>query len=72
MIRAFNADKPYNRFLLEQIAGDELVDYEHAPALTQDMVDNLVATGFLRMTEDPTSQEEMGSLRLILRTVVPV
>ena len=29
VIRSFNADKRYDRFLLEQIAGDELVDYEH-------------------------------------------
>ena len=28
VIRAFNADKPYDRFLLEQLAGDELTDYE--------------------------------------------
>jgi hypothetical protein len=27
VIQAFNADKPYDRFLLEQIAGDELADY---------------------------------------------
>ena len=27
VIRAFNADKPYDRFLKEQIAGDELTDY---------------------------------------------
>lgn len=26
VIRAFNSDKPYDRFLLEQIAGDELLD----------------------------------------------
>lgn len=54
VIRAFNADKPYDRFLLEQIAGDELADYEHAPEITQEIYDNLVATGFLRMTPDPT------------------
>jgi hypothetical protein len=54
VIRAFNADKPYNRFLLEQIAGDELADYEHAPEITQELYDNLVATGFLRMAPDPT------------------
>ena len=28
VIRSFNADKPYDRFLLEQLAGDELADYE--------------------------------------------
>jgi mono/diheme cytochrome c family protein len=54
VIRAFNAGKPYDRFLLEQIAGDELADYEHAPEITQELYDNLVATGFLRMAPDPT------------------
>ncbi|HEY7311576.1 MAG TPA: PSD1 and planctomycete cytochrome C domain-containing protein [Gemmataceae bacterium] len=54
VIRAFNADKPFDRFLLEQIAGDELADYEHAPEITPEIYDNLVATGFLRMAPDPT------------------
>ncbi len=54
VIRAFNDDKPFDRFLLEQIAGDELVDYEHAPEVTPEIEDNLVATGFLRMAPDPT------------------
>ncbi len=30
VIRSFNSDKPYDQFLVEQIAGDELVDYKHA------------------------------------------
>lgn len=54
IIRALNSDKPYDRFLAEQIAGDELADYESAPALTPEMYDNLVATAFLRMTPDGT------------------
>jgi mono/diheme cytochrome c family protein len=54
VIRSFNADKPYDRFLMEQLAGDELADYEHAPEITAEMADNLVATGFLRMAPDPT------------------
>jgi hypothetical protein len=29
-IRSLNRDKPYDRFLIEQIARDELVDYPHA------------------------------------------
>src|SRR5690242_4671237 len=41
VIRSFNADKPYDRFLLEQFAGDELMDYEHAPVITAEMMDNL-------------------------------
>jgi hypothetical protein len=40
VIRAFNSDKPYDRFLIEQLAGDEL---ESGNA------ENLIATGFLRM-----------------------
>jgi mono/diheme cytochrome c family protein len=54
VIRAFNADKPYDRFLLEQLAGDELCDVEHAGEISDEMADNLVATGFLRMAPDPT------------------
>jgi hypothetical protein len=54
VIRSFNADKPYDRFLLEQLAGDELADYEHAAEITQEVYDNLVATGFLRMAPDAT------------------
>ncbi|HEY0980988.1 PSD1 and planctomycete cytochrome C domain-containing protein [Schlesneria sp.] len=54
VIRSFNNDKPYDRFLLEQIAGDELVDYENAPDVTDEIYDNLVATGFLRMAPDGT------------------
>lgn len=54
VIRSFNADKPYDRFLLEQLAGDELADYEHTAEITPAMADNLVATGFLRMAPDPT------------------
>lgn len=52
VIRSFNQDKPFDRFLVEQIAGDELVDYENASEITQEIYDNLVATGFLRMTPD--------------------
>ncbi len=54
VIQAFNSDKPYNRFLIEQLAGDELVDYEKAPVITAEIYDNLVATGFLRMAPDAT------------------
>ena len=53
VIRAFNSDKPYDRFLLEQLAGDELANYEQSP-LTPEIEDNLVATAFLRMAPDPT------------------
>jgi hypothetical protein len=43
VIRSFNEDKPYNRFVMEQLAGDEL--YPDDP-------DALIATGFLRHYPD--------------------
>jgi mono/diheme cytochrome c family protein len=54
VIRSFNDDKPYDRFLHEQIAGDELVDYSSGGEITPDVYDSLVATGFLRTTPDRT------------------
>lgn len=54
VIRAFNDDKPYDRFLLEQLAGDELADYDNAGEISDVIYDNLVATGFLRMGPDGT------------------
>ena len=62
VIRSFNAGKPYDRFLLEQIAGDELMDYEHAPVVTSEMMDNLIATGFLRAGPDSTNDKATNSV----------
>ncbi len=58
MIAAFNADKPYDRFLTEQLAGDELVDWRHAPHFTPEIRDDLVATGYLRTARDQTHEPE--------------
>ncbi|MDA1231480.1 MAG: DUF1549 and DUF1553 domain-containing protein [Planctomycetota bacterium] len=65
VIRSFNADKPYNEFIVEQLAGDELADesVRHRKNGSEDVVRNtqlkgdytpeeaewIVATGFLRM-----------------------
>ena len=54
VIRSFNQDKPYRRFLLEQIAGDELADYRDPDLVTPQVFDNIVATGFLRTAPDRT------------------
>jgi len=51
VIRAFNQDKPYNTFLMEQLAGDEL------PQITRD---SLIATGFYRLgiwDDEPADRE---------------
>ena len=60
VIAAFNEDKPYDRFLLEQLAGDELLDYERAEKVSDEMVRNLIATGFLRMGIDQTGSRTMN------------
>jgi Protein of unknown function (DUF1553)/Protein of unknown function (DUF1549) len=46
VIRSFNADKPYDRFLTEQLAGDELVT---GPPQSRAEQEALIATGFLRL-----------------------
>lgn len=55
VIRALNADKPFDRFIVEQLAGDELVPAPWSASLTDDQKDCLVATGFLRMAPDGTA-----------------
>ncbi|MDE3196430.1 MAG: DUF1553 domain-containing protein [Acidobacteriota bacterium] len=50
VIESFNEDKPYDRFIKEQIAGDELYP---------DNLDAKVATGFLRHYTDETNQPVM-------------
>ncbi len=54
VIHSLNADKPYDQFVMEQLAGDELADWRRAEELTPEMIDKLVATGFLRTASDPT------------------
>ena len=60
VIRSLNCDKPYDLFLTEQLAGDELYDYKKAEAVTQEVVDRLAATGFLRTTPDPKHARPHG------------
>ena len=53
VIRAFNADKKMDQFIREQLAGDELAS--SSTILTDDDVQKLTATGFLRMAADGTA-----------------
>ncbi len=60
VIRSFNDDKPYDRFLREQIAGDEL---------WPDSDDAIIATGFLRLAgPDPASVTSSVFLGLRIRS----
>lgn len=53
VIRAFNEDKPFDQFITEQLAGDELAGPQNGD-LTAEQIDLLAATGFLRMAADGT------------------
>jgi mono/diheme cytochrome c family protein len=54
VIRSLNDDKPFDQFIQEQLAGDELVRQPYQNLAPGD-VERLVATGFLRMAPDGTS-----------------
>ncbi len=58
VIRAFNADKPFDEFIREQLAGDEMVPLPYKN-LKPDQIDKLAATGFLRMAPDGTASGEV-------------
>ncbi len=71
VIRAFNDDKPFDRFILEQLAGDELVPQPHRN-LTPGQIELLTATGFLRMAADGTgsgANDAMGQNQVIADTL---
>lgn len=54
IIRSYNADKPWDQFLIEQLAGDELVANPPVQLKPEEM-DRLAATGFLRLVPDGTA-----------------
>ena len=60
VIRAFNEDMPFDRFLTEQLAGDELVDWRKAETFDSRTVSLLTATGFLRNVDDHTDFPQYG------------
>jgi Protein of unknown function (DUF1553)/Protein of unknown function (DUF1549)/Planctomycete cytochrome C len=57
VIHAFNEDKPYDQFIIEQLAGDELHDWRKARRLTPAMREALIATGYLRTARDLTHED---------------
>lgn len=58
VVRAINEDKPYDRFVVEQLAGDELPQRDE---------DTVIATGFLRLgtwNDEPNDPEDYKYDRL--------
>jgi hypothetical protein len=51
VVKAFNGDKPYDRFIREQLAGDELAAENGAENGAQNE-EAMIATGFLRLGPD--------------------
>jgi hypothetical protein len=58
VIRSWNADKPLDVFLREQLAGDELSGFRPGGPVTRETVDMLVATHFLRNSQDGTGESD--------------
>ncbi len=58
VIRAFNSDKPFDQFVIEQLAGDELIE-PPLDNLTPAESERLIATGFLRMAPDGTGSSSV-------------
>ena len=61
VIRSFNEDVPFPRFLTEQIAGDELVDWRSMKSFDDRTRQLLIATGFLRTAADDTDENELNT-----------
>jgi len=62
VIQSFNSDKPWDEFICEQLAGDELVKPPYNRELTPDEVEMLVATGFLRLAPDGTGADGVNQV----------
>jgi mono/diheme cytochrome c family protein len=57
VIRSLNQDKPYDQFIREQLAGDELLS---GPPRDQSDADKLIATGFLRLGQFDSTRGLFG------------
>jgi hypothetical protein len=54
VLRSFNQDKPFDRFVIEQLAGDDLVPQPWSN-LAPEQIETLAATGLLLTAADPTA-----------------
>ena len=71
VVAAFNGDMAFNRFVVEQLAGDELLTPPY-PNLTREQQDLLAATGFLRMGPDGTvsgPEQEVARNEVVAETI---
>ena len=69
VIRSINSDKPFDEFIREQLAGDEMVPQPYKN-LTPGDIDKLTATGFLRMPPDGTAAAAGSEVKIAQNAVV--
>jgi hypothetical protein len=58
VIRSFNRDLPFDRFVREQLAGDELAGWRPGDPVTPEVVELLEATHFLRNGQDGSGESD--------------
>src|SRR5579883_1947130 len=58
VIRAFNLDRPLDQIVREQLAGDELAGPRRGPGTPPAVIEQLVATHFLRNSQDGTGESD--------------
>ena len=63
VIRAFNADKPFDEFIREQLAGDEMLPPPPYKNLTPEQTEKLAATGLLLMAPNPLASRSRENPR---------
>ncbi|MBI2947881.1 MAG: DUF1553 domain-containing protein [Verrucomicrobia bacterium] len=62
VIKSINDDKPIDRFIQEQFAGDELAGFDPDGDVTPEMVEPLTATHLLRNAPDGTGESDGNPL----------
>jgi hypothetical protein len=58
VVRALNADMPFDRFVREQIAGDEIARFVPGSEATPEIISLLEATHYLRNSQDGTGESD--------------
>lgn len=61
VIRSYNRDKPFDQFVTEQLAGDELQAWRETQRLDDELLETLTATGFLLSANDDTDANELNT-----------
>lgn len=61
VIRSWNDDKPFDQFVVEQLAGDQLDDWKKSEKFSPELRDRLTATAFLLSANDDSDQPELNT-----------